>query len=104
MEKKVSPTHYSIRSKAAGGSSWANLKNWVVEVSDNGNDWIEIDRQTNNSKLDGKGAIAVFQASRQDVTGRYVRLANVGRNHRRDDCLSLSAFEIFGTLILPAGA
>jgi hypothetical protein len=104
MEKKVRPTHYSIRSKAGGGSGWASLKNWVVEVSDNGNNWIEIDCQTNNSKLYGKGAIGVFQASRQDVTGRYVRLVNIGRNHRHDDCLTLSAFEIFGTLVLPAGA
>jgi hypothetical protein len=30
---------------------------------------------------------------------RYVRLVNVGKNHRGDDMLTISVFELFGTLV-----
>lgn len=43
-------TGYSIRSYNAG-ENFANMRNWVVEVSNNGNDWMEIDRHSNDSTL-----------------------------------------------------
>jgi hypothetical protein len=45
---RVQPSHYSIR-----GSSYNNLKSWVLEGSLDNVTWVELDRQSNNFELYG---------------------------------------------------
>jgi hypothetical protein len=99
-EKRVVPTDYTIRSNYSGGVNDCNLKSWVIEVSDDDQFWCEIDRHENNYDLNAKNVVRSFKAEKPQE-GRYVRLRQTGKNHRGDDFLIFSAFEIFGSLVEP---
>jgi hypothetical protein len=98
--RRIIPTHYSIRSPHRGhGPGFGNyVKSWLVEVSTDGDHWVEIDRRENNSELAKQYAIVTFEVSGNEIC-RYIRLVNIGRNHQGYDCLCICGFEIFGSLI-----
>jgi hypothetical protein len=52
-DRRIIPSHYSIRTNY-GPANWQHLQNWVVEVSDRGEKWSEIDGRENNSELNGE--------------------------------------------------
>jgi hypothetical protein len=95
---RVVPTDYTIRSNYSGGVNDCNLKSWAIEVSEDGEGWVEIDRRENNYDLNSKNVVKSFKAEKP-AEGRFVRLRQTGENHRGDHLLIFSAFEIFGTLI-----
>jgi hypothetical protein len=93
-DRKVIPTHYAVRSS----TGVAHPSSWVVEVSKKGKKWKEIDHKENNIDLNRQRVTRVFPAAASKPC-RFVRLANVGRNHRGTDSLLIEAWEIFGKLI-----
>ena len=101
IERRVIPTSYSVRS----GQCWRqgftedeHLKSWVIEVSNDGYSWTEIDRQDNND-LNGKYATANFKISRiPSESFQFFRLRQTGKNHQGTDGFRITALEIFGTL------
>jgi hypothetical protein len=98
--RRIIPTHYSIRSPNHGhGPGFGNyLKSWLVEISTDGEQWVEIDRKESNSDLAHPYVIRMFEVSRIQVC-RLIRLVNIGRNHQGFDCLCICGFEIFGSVI-----
>jgi hypothetical protein len=105
--RRIVPTHYSITPWAGYVScsmSWVgcvdgeHLKNWAVEISSSGHDWMEIDLRENNCELNDGESTKRFEVARSQEC-RLIRLINIGRNHAGNDALVISAFEIFGTLI-----
>jgi hypothetical protein len=96
-ERKVVPTHYAIRSHHANAGAEHPIA-WAVETSLDANNWREIDHKEKNHDLNADTVTRTFA-----VTGaapcRYIRLVNIGKNHSGDDCLFISAWEIFGTLL-----
>jgi hypothetical protein len=95
-ERRIVPTHYTIRTHR-GNPGTAHLKSWLVEISTDGKDWREVAREEDNKQLNGKLFTGTFA-----VTGggecRFIRLVNIGRNHRGNDCLWIAVWEIFGNL------
>jgi hypothetical protein len=91
--RRVLPTHYAIRT-----SRGAFIQSWAVDVSDDGQQWIQVDRRDDVSETNAAHTVTRFDVP-NGIECRFVRLVNIGRNHRRDDCLWISAFEIFGALI-----
>jgi hypothetical protein len=89
----VIPTHYSIR---AGGEM--SPRNWVVEGSEWGGDWLEFDPREKDDSLKSKSATGTFPVS-QAAEVYEIRLRQTGRNHGWRHCLVVSSFEIFGSLI-----
>jgi hypothetical protein len=55
----------------------------------------EIDRPENNSDLNGERAMKTFAISRCGCFGR-IRLRHTGPNHRSNNQLVLSVFDVFG--------
>ena len=99
-DRRVIPTSYSMRSYF-GGPGACHLKSWLLEGSKDGteNSWKEIDRRDNNSDMNTKHVTRNFKISRVPSEGfRFIRLKQTGKNHYGDHCLSLTSFEIFGTL------
>jgi hypothetical protein len=72
-------------------------KSWIVEASEDGEKWAEIDRRENNEELNGMCVTATF-AVKLKRECRFLRFVNVGRNHWGDDELRITAWEIFGSL------
>jgi hypothetical protein len=73
------------------------MKSWAVEGSDDGASWTEIDRRENNSDLNGERDVKTFAICQSRSFGR-IRLFQTGPNHRGNNCLILSAFELFGVV------
>lgn len=93
-DRRILPTHYAIRSYQ--GIFLPKL--WVVDSSLDGEAWQEIDRHENSDELKGVGLVGTFAVADCSALG-LIRLVNIGQNHRGNDCLALSAWEIFGSLI-----
>jgi hypothetical protein len=95
---RIKPTHYSIRSRRDGDCY--HLRSWILEGSLDSKTWIELDRQENNTKLNGQGGISTFVIPRSSKV-RLIRLRHIGKNSTGNDYLIVNAIEIFGDLAEP---
>ena len=95
--RRVIPKGYSLKSY-----SWQighHLRYWVLECSNDGKNWLQVDCRQNNYDLNGSHISRHFAISTPPSTGfRFVRLRKIGPDHRNDNYLILNSFEIFGTL------
>lgn len=77
-DKRVQLSGYSIQSHEVGESQ-GNLRNWVIEVSNDGKNWEEIDRHSDAPELNGSNKISTFSVQQQkDEFYRFVRLRQTG--------------------------
>jgi hypothetical protein len=53
-ERRIVPTHYTIRTNGDYGTGYSHLKSWLVETSADGKNWREVAREENNTQLNGK--------------------------------------------------
>jgi hypothetical protein len=91
-ENRVRPTHYTIKSR------WNRLKSWLVESSQDGENWTEIDRRTDNWDMNGEPWTASFAVC-NSVECHFIRLTQTGKNHYDTYHLSIDSVEFFGTLL-----
>jgi hypothetical protein len=96
-DRRIIPTSYAICAGSARVNSH-HLKNWVVEVSGDGNKWTQIDTKEDNADLNGPHRVGTFPVTTSEPW-QFIRLVNIGRNWFGNDSLYLSMFEIFGSLI-----
>ena len=102
-ERRVIPKSYVLRSSGYDRGQ-CHLRSWVIEVSNTGmsDSWTEIDRRTNNDDMNAKFATQNFQISRIPSRGfRFIRLRQIGLNHRGDYFIALTRVEFFGDLYEP---
>jgi hypothetical protein len=97
-ERKIIPTHYTIRSSYNENPGGQNPKAWRVEVSEDGKAWTEVDRQDNYLEFNNRNIVRRFEMAETGLA-RFVRLVHVGGNWANDSCLEISGWEIFGHLI-----
>jgi hypothetical protein len=114
-EKKIVPTHYAVRSGPGpsflksftthyairtweGDPGNSHLKSWLVETSADGKSWRKVSREEDNEQLNGRNLTGTFPVAGSGDCG-FIRLVNIGRNHRGSDALAISAWEIFGSLV-----
>jgi hypothetical protein len=95
-ELRIEPTHYTIQTSGWGGYQ-CPLKSWAIEGSD-GDSWTEIDCHENNSDFNDKFTVKTFAISRSG-SFRKIRLRQTGKNHRDNNHLILSDFEVFGAVV-----
>jgi hypothetical protein len=95
--KRIVPSHYAVRTND-NGSGGQHLKSWLVETSDDGTTWREVDHKENNDDLNGSSLTGRFAISGGGAC-RFIRLVNIGRCHQGHDILFISAWEVFGTLL-----
>jgi hypothetical protein len=91
----VNISHYSIRSRTNGGGR--HPQNWTVEGSMYGTTWVELDRRDGQTEFRDVNQTATFSVSRREPA-RLIRLRQHGENSSGSDFLTLSAFELFGTV------
>jgi hypothetical protein len=96
-ERKIVATHYTIRTYG-GDPGDAHLKSWLVETSADGETWREVTREEDNEELNGRHFTGTFAVAGGGEC-RFIRLVNIGKNHRGNDWLWISAWEIFGSLV-----
>jgi hypothetical protein len=77
-----------------------HLKSWFVETSTDGDNWREVAREEDNKQLNGTYCTGTFAVAGGGEC-RFIRLVHINRNHyhRPNNCLCISAWEVFGNLI-----
>ena len=95
-EKKVLLDHYTLKS-----GNWSNpnhyLKSWILEVSNDGQNYTEINRQENCNLLNGPLKTGTFKVS-CSAPQRYVRLKQIGPNWLNHNYLFICQIEFSGFL------
>lgn len=96
-ERKVKPYHYSIKSCPPGG---VNLQNWVLEGSNDGESWKDLDTQNGNKSLDGSSKANTFEVpnSQNNKFYRYLRIRQTGVNTENNYKLIIASLEYFGLI------
>lgn len=121
--RSLVPKQYTIRNR---DSIEYVMLNWVLEVSNNYNDWFEVDRRVNLTNQDDfnktkkaeqdalmqKGALTTWNVEPNKVKEvikklgedirkfkgfRYFRIKQISQNSHGTDNLALSGFELYGT-------
>lgn len=77
IDKKVQLSNYSILSESRG-RNLCHLRNWVLEVSNDNDQWEIIDEHTNDPTLNNSNVTATFDTKILNSFYRYVRLRQTG--------------------------
>jgi hypothetical protein len=97
-DSRIEPTHYSIRSWHKDWTTGVELVSWVIEISNDGKTWTEVDRH-NNDRTFLQGGIGSFAISKSCDPSRFVRLRQIGKTANGTfDYLVVTSFELFGYL------
>lgn len=104
-ERKVRPTHYTIRSRNSA-KGWYHPQHWVIEGSntDRDDDWKKLDSRNNITVLDDNSRIHTFKIQEKlspNEFFRYLRIRQTGKDTSCDEShyLEFSALEYFGSII-----
>ena len=100
-DKEIQLSSYSIKTNPNESNNY-HLKNWNIEVSNDGNNWSAIDEHSNDSTLNGPSRVANFHVQQKsDNFYRYVRLLQTGCNWNDNDkyhYLHFNLIEFFGKI------
>lgn len=99
-DKKVNISDYSIKSYDQE-SYTGHLKDWNIDVSNNGENWITIDSHKNDQTLNGRNIVATFNVQNKDEQFyRFVRLSQTGNNWNGRNCnfIYFYCIEFYGKL------
>lgn len=93
------PSCYEILSSPFPKGNY-HPKSWVIEASNDGNNWTIIDEQNNCSCLNDKSVIHCFPIKTKDNKSfRYFRFHSTGENWRNDNIIMFHSIEFYGSLI-----
>jgi hypothetical protein len=97
--KRIRPTHYCIASTTNinGIAQHFNLVSWVIEGSSDGTNWVQLDVREGNNDLHVGKATRVWPCVCPEQI-QMIRLRQTGKNQNGTDHLTISFFEIFGSL------
>jgi hypothetical protein len=98
----VIPTHYEIRSAVGPSPGTWHPRSWVLEASADGKRWDQLDLRQNVGSLDGDGVVALFPLQPRQTQYRCLRLAMTQKNPRDNWSFTITAWEIYGTLLGPS--
>lgn len=101
-ERKVKPSHYSIRSRKDCGKGGNHLRKWCIEGSNDLKNWKTLDVRKKEKSLDDANATNTFDIQTEldkDDFFRYLRLRQIGYNTGSNFHLNIAALEFFGYAI-----
>lgn len=94
--REIEISNYTIKSSTIRDSNVGQIKNWVIEISSDGNDWTQIDQRLNNSELNGQGNFRTFDVSSNHFS-RYCRFRHTGDYWGYPNwCLIINSIEFYG--------
>jgi hypothetical protein len=83
-DRRIVPTRYTLRTHAEESS---HLKSLLTEILADGENWQEVDKMENSGVLNGSSFARTFAVNGVG-TCIFIRLVNIGKNHRNDECLA----------------
>lgn len=104
-EMSVQLNSYSVKSYQSSNSAF--LRNWAVEVSNDGVNWITIDRYKDDTRLKGSNLVANFAISNANNNKnycRYIQIRQTGNSwcdRYNHNYISIYCIEFYGKLKSP---
>lgn len=98
-ERKICPTHYSIRSRRSESHA---PKNWIIEGSNDAKNWKTLDSRQGINGLHNGNTVLTFDIKSQpnnNESFQYLRIQQTSTNTSGYHYFLFSALEFFGTLI-----
>ena len=82
------------------------LRNWRLEASNDGHNWVVLRTHTDDNALNGKGSTASWPIERPESKGAFslFRLYQTGVNSNAHHYLACSGWEMYGKLYTPSAA
>lgn len=99
-DKSVQLTSYTVQSYN-GNKTSGHLKNWVVEVSNDNNDWKVIDKHVDDPTLQTPDKIATFNTEKTQEFYRFVRIHQTGNSWYGNYFLYFPFVEFYGKIKEP---
>ena len=98
---KVELSNYSIKS-CNDDPNHGHIQNWILEISNDGNEWTQIDEHSNYSGLNGRWITKTFEVSKKQFA-RFIRFSHNGDHFGISDgwLLIINSFEFYGRLYEP---
>ena len=98
-QMRIRPNGYSLKTDLTDGGRGMSPRSWVLEGSEDGISWVELDCREDNDSLNGMESQAMFSITSVPSRGvRFLRFRQTGLNHWGSYAITLSAFEIFGEI------
>lgn len=96
----IRPTNYIIRSGSYDENS-VHPKSWIIEGSNDNENWEILDEQVDCSCLNGKNRVHAFTITKKEENSeyRYVRMHLTGENWCGCYHMAIESIEFYGTLI-----
>ena len=73
---------------------------WVLEGSNDSNNWIELDSHSNYSQFKSKSQVVLFPIQdkmKRNKKFNFIRFRMIGKNNKNDFCLDVANIELFGS-------
>ena len=97
-EKSIQLSEYSIKTYG-NGKNGHHLKNWCIEVSNDGSNWKEIDHRPEDQTLNGPHKQSIFKINeKQTEFYHFIRLLQTGCSWYGNYDFDISKIEFFGIL------
>lgn len=95
--RAIQLTNYSIKTYN-NQQNTRHLKNWTIEVSNDEDDWIEVDSHTNDDSVNDSYKVATFDTKELEGFYRFVRLRQTGENWIHDFDTYICQLEFYGKI------
>ena len=91
-------TNYAIKSHSSR-PNYCHLRNWVIEVSNDNENWETVDYHSNDSRLNGSNITAIFKVNKElSDFYRFIRLRQTGYSWHSDYYIYFYFIEFFGKI------
>lgn len=105
-DKRVHPTHYTIKSRHDYDANGSNPRDWIVEGSNTGNDgdWKKLDERIGDPSFRIRNTSQIFEIREElepNESFRYLRITQNGHSTDNRNWFVVSALEYFGDLYSP---
>lgn len=98
-EHRIIPTDYTIKSYDCI-ENYRCTKSWVIEISNDNENWEVIDEENNCSYVNGKLRMHTFHIQKPpNKESRYIRIKSTSQCWNGEYYFNIGKFEIYGTLI-----
>ncbi|KAK8880688.1 hypothetical protein M9Y10_003372 [Tritrichomonas musculus] len=97
-DRQIKVTAYTIRS-FFGEENDEHPKSWVIEGSNDNNDWEEVDVQSNCGFLNGENKIHTFLIKESNQKPfKFIRMRLTSENWSNTNCLDINCIDFYGKL------
>lgn len=96
-KSRIILTAYSLKTYS-GQDGYGHLQSWVVQGSNDDENYENLDEQINNNDLNSNCAFHTYMVEGKNQPYRFIKIMMTGKNHAGTDFMVIRNIEFFGTL------